>query len=183
MRYFKCVPGDFLLGTTGMPDNEFAAYVRIVLLMYEAQGPIPYDTHKLKLVLKKRPQDVAKVINSLREQGKLSVDACGMLHNQRVDAEIAEWRRNEASNSRHLSAISQPSEPQEGQKTEQKLRTRAPSRTRSLNLEEEQESLSERGNGSTSRRELSLTELVRRRRAQFEQDQQREQKSDDQTSD
>ena len=82
----------WLQGTVALNDEQFALYVRLFMYMYDQGGPVPFDTQKLKHVLRKRPQDIRRVVDQLVAMGKLVHDENGMLRNGRVDEMTEKWQ-------------------------------------------------------------------------------------------
>jgi uncharacterized protein YdaU (DUF1376 family) len=152
MRYVKFFPADFLLGTETLNDAQCALYVRLLCHLWVKGGSVPFEPQKLKFTLHKRPADIRKLVDQLVTLGKLTVDAEGMLHNPRVDLDIAEWQRNEAQTLAKQSANGAQSSHAASQKSEQDLRARTRSPARSLESEEEEESINRKGRSSGSAR-------------------------------
>jgi hypothetical protein len=86
--WFRCFPGNFLLGTAGMRPILFRTYTRLLMGLYEAGGTLANDDQKLKGLLELRPQDVRHLIMELVGLGKISVVE-GVIHNGRTDHELS----------------------------------------------------------------------------------------------
>jgi uncharacterized protein YdaU (DUF1376 family) len=95
--HFRFYPRDFIEGVEGMERGEIGDYIRLLARLYECEGSLAFDIHKLRFLLDCRPCDVAKRIRKLIDRGKLFIADDGTLHNSRVDDEMclrANWRAN-----------------------------------------------------------------------------------------
>jgi uncharacterized protein YdaU (DUF1376 family) len=179
-RYFKCFPSDFLHGLEILNEAQCALYVRLIFFMYDQGGPVPYDPQILKLVLKKRPCDVRKLVDQLVKLGKLSIDAENMIHNSKVDELIAKWPANSAQTSLNLGANGASKEPKSSTNS-----TRAHAHTQArkpdTRYQIRENSLSDGGN--TAREPETLSQAIARRLAEARQEERAKEIGRDETSD
>jgi len=85
--WFRCFPGNFLLGTLGMRPILHKAYTRLVMGLYEAGGTLPHRRSALASLMEVRVQDVDRLLDELAGLGKISIED-GVIHNLRTDHEI-----------------------------------------------------------------------------------------------
>ena len=43
MHYFRMFPSDFLHGTSDLNSHECTVYTKLIMRIYDKDGPIPYD--------------------------------------------------------------------------------------------------------------------------------------------
>lgn len=84
VRFF---PSDWLAGTRGMSAVETGVYITMIMMMYEAHGPIRNDEARLARMCGLPVATFRKVNSSLLESGKIS-EVDGYLINDRVVAEL-----------------------------------------------------------------------------------------------
>ena len=72
--YVKIYPSDMLNGIAGLQPNEMAAYFVILMLIYDEDGPIPFNVNYLSNRCNMRPSTFKRTLESLLEQGKLTLE-------------------------------------------------------------------------------------------------------------
>jgi uncharacterized protein YdaU (DUF1376 family) len=98
LRYHHCYHEDFLVGTAGLSDEQFAAYVRIIWTLYSREGRLKNDPHQLRMLLNMRSvRPVKRVVMDLVSLGKLRLDEDGFLGNDRVDYELTRRKKFDQS--------------------------------------------------------------------------------------
>lgn len=85
--FFQFYPSDWLAGTRGLTAAETGVYITLIAMMYEAEGPIPYDATRLARLCGSTPAAFRKAVDGLVDTGKLSVSEDGIF-NRRVQIEI-----------------------------------------------------------------------------------------------
>lgn len=128
MPYFKCYPGDFLVGTQGMSREDFANYVRLIFLMYEQGKPIRFDPAWLRFPLGYyHAKDCEKKIRKLIDLGKIILTD-GELHNGRTDYEMKRSRIDQAeiSPGSQFSNGKKPNDPMRAHRRGQKQNQTSP---------------------------------------------------------
>lgn len=86
--WFKNYQSDFLNGLAGLDSFETALYVRLIFMMYEADGPIKRNDRALAKMCAQRLPRYRKSLESLITSGKIT-SSDGMLFNDRTADEIA----------------------------------------------------------------------------------------------
>jgi uncharacterized protein YdaU (DUF1376 family) len=102
--FIKFFPGDFLGGTSGLSPAERGAYITLLCLMYEQDGPIERDDARLARRCGAPKATFQRLLQALIDAGKI-VQADGFLSNQRaekaiVDRQIRTQNSTHAANSR-----------------------------------------------------------------------------------
>jgi uncharacterized protein YdaU (DUF1376 family) len=93
MPYFKFYPQDFLYGTQAMTRREVGDYTRLLMMMYDDGGSVPFNPQRLKRLLGcYHATACEKRIRRLIDLGKIIIDEQGNLHNARVDGEIQTFK-------------------------------------------------------------------------------------------
>lgn len=89
--YVPFYASDWLAGTRGLTAVETGVYITLVALMYEADGPVPYDPRRLCRTCGCTPRTFEKAVDALMAQGKIAL-AEGGLTNARAKKEIEKRR-------------------------------------------------------------------------------------------
>ena len=72
--YVKIYPSDMLNGIAGLQPNEMAAYFVILMLIYDEDGPVPFNVSYLSNRCNMRPSTFKRTLESLLQQGKLTLE-------------------------------------------------------------------------------------------------------------
>jgi len=97
--FIKFYPSDFLAGTSGLSSAERGAYITILCLIYEADGPIARDDARLSRRCGVPKASFRKMIDALVAEDKLQ-QSDGMISNKRAEKAIVD-RTNRKQNSTH----------------------------------------------------------------------------------
>lgn len=97
--FIKFFPGDFLGGTSGLSPAERGAYITLLCLMYEQDGPIERDDARLARRCGAPKATFQRLLQALIDAGKI-VQSDGFLSNQRAEKAIVD-RQNRTQNSTH----------------------------------------------------------------------------------
>lgn len=97
--FIKFYPGDFLGGTSGLSPAERGAYITLLCLMYETDGPIARDDASLARRCGAPKATFQRLLNSLIEAGKI-IEKDGNLSNERAEKAIVD-RQIRTQNSTH----------------------------------------------------------------------------------
>lgn len=95
MPWFPFFPSDWLAGTRGLSANATAAYITILALIYEHDGPVKADPAWLARYCSMSRRQFATALDLLVAKGKIQVLENGGLWNARAAVEIR--KRNKAS--------------------------------------------------------------------------------------
>lgn len=85
--WFKFFPSDWLAGTSGLTAAERGAYITLVCLMHEQEGPIAHDTKRLARRCGMTLKTFEKTLEGLIEEGKIIVSDEGLM-NRRVAQQL-----------------------------------------------------------------------------------------------
>lgn len=87
--YVPFYPSDWLAGVASLTPAEVGVYINILALIYENDGPVPYDVKRLSRRMGINAGPLKKIVTALIDEGKL-VDEHGSLTNLRAEKEIQE---------------------------------------------------------------------------------------------
>lgn len=88
MNYFNFYPGDYLRDTSRLTLIEHGAYVRLMIVYYAEEVPLPDDDTQLALIAG-AVSDVDKVALRKIVDRYFPIGKDGLRHNGRIDDEIA----------------------------------------------------------------------------------------------
>ena len=115
--FIKFFPGDFLGGTSGLTAAERGAYITILCLIWENDGPVTIDEARLARRCGMPKATFKRVFEALVDEGKLIVTDAGIT-NERAEKTLID-RQNRTQNATHAANSRWG---KEEQKTQQKQR-------------------------------------------------------------
>lgn len=98
MTYIKLYFEEFKAGCEDLSNEEIGAYWRVLMEIYSAMGPIPFDDRRLARRLNCRPHKARALVENLIEKRKLFLNPAGQISNHRAEREIAEYVRISVQN-------------------------------------------------------------------------------------
>ena len=87
LEWFQLYTEDYLIGTEGLTWEEQGVYVRLLVLMYDRNGPLPDDDRVISRMLLGDIRAWRRVKETLISLGKIKMTSAGLI-NERVMGEI-----------------------------------------------------------------------------------------------
>lgn len=76
--YIPFYPSDWLAGVAALTPAEVGVYINVLALVYENDGPVPYDAKRLSRRMGITAGPLKRIIDALIEQGKLTDEEGGI---------------------------------------------------------------------------------------------------------
>lgn len=112
MNYFELYPGDYLRDTTRLTLIEHGAFLRLLMVYYAEEQPLPADADELYVITAAiKPADKAAV-KKIADRF-FPVGADGLRHNKRADEEIAKAQKRMATSRDNGTKGGRPKKPKE----------------------------------------------------------------------
>jgi len=91
LHWVRWFPSDFLHGTSTLNQHECTVYIKVLMSIYDKDGPIPHDPEGIARLCNMRLPQCRSALEKLIKTEKLSLVG-GKLSNERCEREI-HWRR------------------------------------------------------------------------------------------
>ena len=142
LHWVRFFPSDFLHGTSTLRPHKCTVYIKIIMQIYDRDGPIKYDPAGIARVCNMRRPQCQKAIEELLELGKLKlIDE--KLTNERCEKEIHKRASKRQQNSKNANKRWEKSFEKSNENNERSMQTHSDSNatampileTRDYNLE------------------------------------------------